>query len=80
MPRTKLDKNNGKFRKLHVLINGSANADGKDVNDIARYLNLSENTVRKYLRSPEKLPFETVCKLAKYLNVPIEELRSCVLY
>jgi DNA-binding Xre family transcriptional regulator len=58
----------------------AAAVEEKTVEDISAMMKMSKPTVRKYMRAPEKLPWETLCALCRKLNVPIEDLRECVRY
>lgn len=80
MPRVSLDPKNGKFRKLNVLIKGTAATDNKNFELIGRALGVSGRTACRYLESPEKLSLEMLLKLGRYLYIPIEELRECIRY
>ena len=80
MPKVSLLLDSNKYRRLGVLVNGAAAIDGKSAEDISVMLKMSEPTARKYMRNPEKLPWETLCLLCRKLGIPIEELRECVKY
>ena len=80
MPRTKLDTRNDAHRNLRILINGSADADGRTQDDICRILGMCKASATKYMRNPEKLPLDELMKLGRALCVPIEEMRAAIRY
>jgi len=80
MPRVNLVLDANKFRRLSTLVNGAIVVEDKSAADIANMLDISEPTARKYMRAPEALPWASLCKLCRKLNIPIEELRECIKY
>ena len=80
MPRVKLDPRMDSHRNLRVLINGSADADGRTQDDICRILGVCKASATKYMRNPEKLPLDELMKLGRSLCIPIDDLRSAIRY
>ena len=80
MARTKNDPRNHKYRKLEVLINGSMTAEKRSLSDMARILDMHENSARKYLRDPSLLTVDMIGRLGRNLHIPIEDMRECIKY
>ena len=80
MPRTKLDPRMDAHRNLRILINGSADTDGRTHDDICGILGMCSKSATKYMRNPEKLPLESLMKLGRALCIPIDEFRAAMRY
>jgi len=83
MPKTLLDdKNKGErqYRNLCLLLNGHAKVEERGLGELSRILGVSQPTVSKYLKNPEKAPLEKLLKLARNLHIPIDDLRGSVQY
>ena len=79
MPYIKAGKS-GAHNDLIVVINGYVALREKSLDDLCEIFRASENTVRKYLRSPEKMSHEMLMKLGRNLHIPIDEMRDCIRY
>lgn len=80
MPRTKLDQRNQRFDKLIVLIWGTLSAREIKVNDFADAVGIAKTTLYSRKRRPEDFSVRELSRIGRYLNIPIEELRQCIMY
>jgi len=73
---------NPSHKKLSRLLYGYR-GDGKrkrSMDALANALDVSTETVRKYLNHPQLAPLEKIIKLADALDVPLEEFRNSIHY
>lgn len=75
MPRL---KSNDPYEKLSKLLMGARAYEGKTYEGIARHINVSPRTARRYMKNPEKLPLTELNVLRRYLGVTIEDFRDAI--
>lgn len=78
MPKTNLIKD--PYRDLRVLLAGTASIDGRKADDIALAMGVSPRSVYRYLDTPGTLSLDKLRRLARHLNIPIEQFRQSLHY
>jgi len=80
MPRTKLDQRNQRFEKLIVLIWGTTEARDISMDTLSCGTGMTASTLYRRKKSPENFTIKELSRIGRYLNIPIEELRQCIIY
>ncbi len=81
MPKTKLQKRNEpKAEKLYILLVGTMAVKGRTVDELARAMKCSNQTVRNRLaeHSTDKWTKREILAAARCLDIPIEEIRAAL--
>ena len=79
MPRTVFDPKR-KYSKLLTLIVGTAKVQGKLNPEIANMAGIGEATIYARYRHPENFSLDELAGIGRGLNIPIDELRQCIMY
>lgn len=79
MPRTKLDRHAVSCweRYLGVLMSRMVEY-GEDSASMARRLNISPPTMRKYIRDPGTMTLDTMRRLNRILDIPADAAREAI--
>ena len=80
MPKVKLLIDEDKYRKLIITLNGAIAHENKSREEVGRALGVTGSMVCNYLKNPENMQLDRLLKMARSLNVPIDELRDCIRY
>lgn len=80
MPRTRLDQRNQRFSKIVVLIWGTISAREIEMDDFSDAVNISTTTLWRRKNHPEDFTVKELSRIGRHLNIPIEELRQCIIY
>ncbi len=82
MPKTKLGQKDGvPFWRVYSLVNGYMFRRGVNAVELAaacKGKNLSYHVLLRRLREPENFTLRELSVIAKQLDIPIDELRSCI--
>lgn len=77
MPRVKLGKDRA-AEKLIVLIWGTKDALGYTNEELANALGVSVPVLYKRKANPDEFKLKELKKIARFLNIPIEDVRQCI--
>jgi transposase len=80
MPKTNIFLDKQRYHKLRVLLNGTVGVSGMSKAEVAKHLNVSNRQVYDYLEAPEKMQLGKLLKMARFIGVPLEELRESIKY
>jgi len=80
MPKVNLLISKDKHKKLTVLLNGYKDIENKNRDDLGKVIGMSGRAVHDYMKDPGTMRLDHFLKIARYLNIPIEELRECIRY
>ncbi|MFB0919754.1 MAG: hypothetical protein QMB62_02555 [Oscillospiraceae bacterium] len=79
MPHTIFEKKSP-YAKLTALIIGTANVNGKSKSDMSHIMGVSESTYYLRTKKPENMTLGELLRTGRGLNIPIEEIRQCIIY
>lgn len=80
MPKTKLQTRQPPHAQLGLLLGGICFQREISAADVGRILGCCETTARSRLRHPGDLTIDELTRLAKRLDIPIDELRAAIRY
>ena len=79
MPHTVFDQKK-KFNKLMSLLRGTADVNGKNFTDLGNMVGVTSKTITERFKHPENITLDELTRIGRGLNIPIEELRQCIMY
>ena len=80
MPKVELLLDAKRYRDLRVRCHGYFAESNRTRGDVGKALGVSGRMVTDYLDNPENMKLTQLLKMARNLNIPIEELRECIRY
>jgi len=80
MPKTNLCRREVPHAQLGRLLAGAATVQGADAERIGRAIGKCGKTARERIRHPGDLTVSELTRLAKDLEIPIDELRAAIRY
>lgn len=79
MPRIRESNINKRDRELIAVIRKYTYITGTTIQDVSISMRMSEATYYNRLKNPGNFSIEEIRKLSKKLNIPQEEILSCIL-